>query len=186
MDANKLRTGHKILLDKDPYLVVSYLLRPQSRGSAKMITKLKNLLSGSTIEKTFMSGENLDEADISQNRAQYLYNSGDDYFFMDNETYEQFEFSKDKLGDTVNYLKDNMEVSIMKFNGVPINVELPPTIVLEVAQTDPGVRGDTATGGNKPAILETGVRVSVPLFINPGDNLVINTVTGEYKERAKT
>jgi len=184
MDAGKLRTGNKILLEKQPFVVLNYTLRPQSRGSAKMITKLKNLITGATIEKTFPSGENLPEADIVIARAQYLYNDGSNYIFMDNETFEQFEFSQEKLDNTTNYLKDGMDVSIMKFNGNPINVELPPTITLQVVETDPGVKGDTATGGNKPAKLETGVTVNVPLFINVGDNIVLNTITGEYKERA--
>ena len=185
MDAGKLRTGFKILLDNDPFVVLNYTLRPQSRGSAKMITKLRNLLTGAVIEKTFGSSDTVYEADISQNKAQYLYNDGTNYVFMDNETYEQFEFSPEQLGDQVKFLQDNMDVSIMKFNGNPINAELPPTVTLEVTETEPGVKGDTATGGTKPATVETGAVVSVPLFVNAGDRLVINTTTGEYKERAK-
>lgn len=185
MDANKLRTGHNILLNDQPHVVMNYTLRPQSRGSAKMITKLKNLLSGAVIEKTFMSGENLGEADIAKSRSQYLYNDGASFVFMDNETFEQFDFTKEKIGDLEKFLKDGMDVSIMKFNDQPINIELPPTITLSVKETEPGVRGDTASGGSKPATLETGVVVQVPFFINPGDEVVVNTLTGEYKERAK-
>jgi len=185
MEAGKLRNGNKVLMEGQPYIVVQYMLRPQSRGAAKMITKMKNLITGAVIEKTFPSSENLEEADVSLSRSQYLYSDGDNFIFMDNETFEQFEFLKDKLGDLVNFLKDGMDVSIMKFNGNPINVELPPTITLEVTATEPGVRGDTATGGTKPATLETGFVLSVPLFINQGDKIVVNTVTGEYRERAK-
>ena len=185
MDANKLRTGHKILLQNDPHIVLQYTLRPQSRGSAKMITKLKNLLTGSTIEKTFQSGENLEEADITQNRAQYLYSDGENHIFMDNESYEQFEFPEEKLSDLSQYLLEGMELSIMKFNDTPINVELPPTITVKVTSTEPGVRGDTATGGSKPATLETGMILQVPLFVDIGDKIVVNTLTGEYKERVK-
>jgi len=185
MEAGKLRTGHKVLIEDQPYLVVTYMLRPSSRGAAKMVTKLKNLLTGAAIEKTFPSSETLQEADISISRSQYLYNDGSNYMFMDNESFEQFEFPKEKLGDLVNYLKDGMDASIMKFNGNPINVEIAPTIKLKVTETTPGVKGDTATGGSKPATLETGITVSVPLFINEGDILVINTISGEYKERAK-
>jgi elongation factor P len=184
MDANKLRNGHKVLIENEPFLVVKYMLRPQSRGSAKMITKLKNLITGAVIEKTFMSGENLEEADISKNSAQYLYQDGDNFVFMDNLTYEQFEFSRDKLGDIVNFLKDDMEVDLMKFNGNPINVDLPPNISLEVTETEPGLKGDTASGGTKNAVLETGVNLQVPLFIKKGDKIIVNTMTGEYKERA--
>ncbi|MBT4937413.1 elongation factor P [Candidatus Peregrinibacteria bacterium] len=185
MDANKLRTGHNILLNDQPNVVLNYTLRPQSRGSAKMITKLKNLLSGAVIEKTFMSGEKLTEADISKSRSQYLYKDGSNFVFMDNETFEQFEFSKEKVGDLEYFLKDGTDVSIMKFNDTPINIELPPTIALVVKETEPGVRGDTASGGSKPAVLETGATVQVPFFINPGDEVVVNTLSGEYKERAK-
>ena len=185
MDANKLRSGNTILLNNEPFIVVKYTLRPQSRGSAKMITKLKNLLTGAIIEKTFQSEESLDEADISKSRAQFLYNDGDNYVFMDNESFEQFEFTSKQLGDMADLLKDDLEVSIMKFSENPINVELPPTVNLEVIQTDPGVRGDTASGGSKPATLETGLVVQVPLFIKEGEVLVINTESREYKERAK-
>lgn len=185
MEASKLRTGVAILLEGQPYQVVTYMLRPNSRGAAKMVTKLKNLLTGSTVEKTFGSGDVLDDADIAKARAQYLYNDGTNYIFMDNDTYEQFEFSSEKIGDDKDFLVDNMEVNVMKFNDNPINIELPPTITLEIVQTDPGVRGDTATGGTKPATLETGVVVAVPLFVNQGEKIVVNTLTREYKERAK-
>lgn len=185
MEASKLRAGVAILLEGQPYQVVTYMLRPNSRGAAKMVTKLKNLLTGSTVEKTFGSGDVLDDADIAKARAQYLYNDGTHYIFMDNDTYEQFEFSSEKIGDDKDFLVDNMEVNVMKFNDNPINIELPPTITLEIVQTDPGVRGDTATGGTKPATLETGVVVAVPLFVNQGEKIVVNTLTREYKERAK-
>ncbi len=185
MEAGKLRTGNKVLIENQPYTIIEYMLRPQSRGSAKMITKMKNLLTGSTIEKTFQSSENIQEADITLARAQYLYNDGTNYIFMDNDSFEQFEFSYEKLEGLTDFLKENMEVLIMKFNDSPINIELPSTVTLEVIQTDPGVKGDTATGGSKPATLETGVVISVPLFINPGDKVVVNTISREYKERAK-
>ena len=185
MDANKLRNGHKMLLNDEPYLVLTYTLRAVSRGSGKMIGKLKNLISGTTLEKTYMSTDKVDEADITESNAQYLYSDNGNFVFMDNESFEQFEFSAEKLGDLCDFLKDDMEVMIMRFNGNPINVELPPTIELEVTETTPGVKGDTATGGTKPATLETGVVVSVPLFINEGDKVVVNTMTKEYKERVK-
>ena len=185
MDAGKIRAGHKLLINGEPYIVVDYSLRQQPRLAAKMITKMRNLITGGTIEKTFNSGETLEEADITQSKAQYLYNDGENYVFMDNDTFEQFEFSEAKLGSQVRFIQDGMEVTIMKFNGNPINVELPPTVVLEVTETEPGVKGDTATGGSKPATLESGAVINVPLFINVGDKLVVNTISGEYRERAK-
>lgn len=184
MDANKLRTGHKVLIDDQPYIVVDYSFRQQPRLASKMITKLRNLLTGGVIEKTFTGGDNVPDADVTTSRAQYLYQDGENYVFMDNETYEQFEFSKSKLGEIVDFLKDDMEVSIMKFNDQPINVDLPITVDLEVIETEPGVKGDTATGGSKSAKLETGVVITVPLFINIGDIITVNTAAREYKGRA--
>ena len=185
MDANKLRNGHNIMLKDQPYSVVQYTLRPQSRGSAKMITKLKNLISGVIIEKTFTSGENLTEADISRTRAQYLYADGENCIFMDNETFEQFEFSLEKIGDLKKFLTDGMDISVMRFNEEAIHIELPPTVSLKVTETEPGVKGDTVSGASKPATLETGLVLQVPLFIQIDDILVINTLSGEYKERVK-
>jgi elongation factor P len=185
MDASKLRPGHKVLIDGDPYIVSTYQLRQQPRLATKVITKLKNLINGSVIERTFTGGDNVEEADITSKPAKYLYNDGESYHFMDNESFEQFEFNKDKLGDTTEFLKEDTDVYIMRFNDDPVNVDLPPTLVLEVTQTEPGVKGDTATGGSKPATLETGVTVQVPLFIEIGDKIVVNTATKEYRERAK-
>ncbi len=185
MEAWKLRTGFKVLLENEPFIVVKYMLRPNSRWSAKMVTKMKNLITGSTIEKTFQSSDNMIEADITTCRAQFLYATGEDYFFMDNDTYEQFDFDTKKLWNMVNFLKDDMEVSIMKFNWTPINIELPPTVIMEVIETEPGVRWDTATWGSKPAKVETGAIITVPLFMNVWDKIVVNTMTKEYKERAK-
>jgi len=143
------------------------------------------LITGSTVEKTFNGGYDLPEADITNVSARYLYQDGNTYAFMNNETFEQYEFTIDKVGDTAGYLVEDTDVYLMCFNDQPTNINLPPVITLEVTETDPGVRGDTAQGGSKPATLKTGKVVQVPLFINPGDKIVINTETGEYRERAK-
>lgn len=185
MDAGKLRTGHKVILDDAPFIVMEYQLKKVARGGAKVETKMRNLLTGGTINKTFDSGFSLEEADIQNVASKYLYSDGTNYIFMENESFEQHEFPIDKLGDTVDFLKEDLDVYLMLWNGQPINVDLPPTMVLEVKQTDPGVKGDTATGGTKPATMETGVVITVPLFIATGEKIVVNTVTREYKERYK-
>lgn len=185
MDTNKLRPGHKVIIDGDPYVVLTFQLRQQPRLATKIITKLRNLLTGGVIERTFTGGDNIPDADITMTDAKYLYSDGESFYFMDNETFEQFEFSKEKIGDYADFLKEDTDVYIMRFNGEPINVDLPPTMALEVTATEPGVKGDTATGGTKPATLETGVTVNVPLFIEIGEMIIVNTQTREYKERAK-
>jgi elongation factor P len=183
MDANKLRFGHKVLIDGQPYIVLMATLRQQPRLASKMITKMKNLLTGSIIERTFTGGDKIDEADITTTPAKYLYNDGSSFYFMDNETFEQFEFTADKIGDSKDFLIEDTDVYVMRFNGNPVDIDLPPTVTMEVVETEPGVRGDTAQGGSKPAKLATGLMVNVPLFINEGDKIVINTETREYRER---
>jgi len=186
MDANKLRPGNKVLIDDQPYVVVNALQRQQPRLASKMITKMKNLITGATMERTFTGSDNVKEADITNSVATYLYSTGDVYHFMEDETFEQFEFSKDQLGDDVNFLVEDVQVQIMKFNNNPINIQLPPTVALKVVETPPGVKGDTASGGGtKPATLNSGATVNVPLFINIDDEIVVNVSTREYKERVK-
>lgn len=185
MDANKLRAGHKILLDDAPFEVIEYTLRQQPRLATKMITKLKNLLTGATVEKTFTSGENLKEAEVDYKRAEFLYEAGGSYSFMDNESYEQFDFSTDILGEKTKYLMEGMEISIAFWEDTPLSIQLPGTVEMEITETEPGVRGDTVSGGTKPATTETGLVIKVPLFITAGERVIVNTETGEYKERAK-
>lgn len=186
MDANKLRVGYKILIDDQPYIVVSALQRKQARSGSKMISKIKNLITGATMERTFNGTDNINEADITNSSATFLYNDGDAYHFMEDDTFEQFEFNKEQLADDTDFLVEDIIVQIMKFNGNPINVELPPTVTLKVIETPPGVKGDTASGaGTKPATLDSGLVINVPLFINIDDEIVINTSTREYKERSK-
>jgi len=142
------------------------------------------MCTGAVVERTFNAGERLPKAHIDRRAMQYLYESDGNYVFMDNETYEQSELTKEQLGNAINFLKENMDAKIMIYNGRVIGVDLPNTVELTVVKTDPGIRGDTATGGSKPATMDTGYVVKVPLFINEGDVLNIDTRTGEYISRA--
>lgn len=148
-----------------------------------MATKMKNLKSGAVIQKTFQGNEKLSPADVGYRKVQYLYSDGSKYTFMDLNTYDQFELGEDLVGDSAKYFVDGQEVDAMVFEGHPIGIQLPPTVELKVIETPPGVKGDTASGGTKPAKLESGVSVNVPLFINEGDSIKINTDSGEYMER---
>ena len=153
------------------------------KGAAFVRSKLRNLRSGNVNEKTFRAGEKVAKAQIDNRRMQYLYANGDDHVFMDNESYEQIELPEKQIEDELKFLKENMEVHVI-FKDEVLGVELPVTVVLEVAETEPGIKGDTASGGSKPAKMETGVVVQVPFFVNIGDKLIINTVEAEYVSRA--
>ena len=148
-----------------------------------MRTKLRRLSDGAVIEHTFRAGEKIEEVRIVTRSMQYLYDSNNLYYFMDEETYEQYPLSRELLEETIPYLKENMTVKVMWFEEQPLWVEVPQFVELEVTKTEPGVRGDTATGGSKPAVLETGATVQVPLFVNVGDVLRVDTTTGEYITR---
>ena len=182
---NDLKIGVAIQLEGEAYVVVSSQHSKMARGGGIMKTTLKNLVTGATIQRTFQGNEKIKPASVSYSRAQYLYNDGAKYYFMDNSTFEQFELDKEILGNQTDYLIEGAEVDIQNVNNNPTNVKLPPKINLKVVETEPGVRGDTASGGTKPAKLETGKVVQVPLFINKGDKVRVNTETGEYTERAK-
>lgn len=186
MDASKVRPGHRIIFDGQPYIVVTAQLRQQPRLATKMIVKMKHLITGNVVENTYTGGDNVNEADIENVGAKYLYRDGAGYVFMDNETFEQFEFSAEKIGESVRFLKEDADVYIMKYNGEPVNIDLPPTVILKVTEAEPGVKGDSATGKLKKAKLETGAEIMVPLFIEEGEDIVVNTQTGEYRERAKS
>ena len=154
------------------------------KGAAFVRAKMRNLATGAVVERTFNAGERLPNANIDRRAMQYLYQEGEMYVFMDNETYEQLELTKEQLGNGINFLKENMDVKVTSFEGRILGVELPNTVELVVVETEPGIRGDTATGGNKPATMDTGYVVKVPLFINEGDHLLIDTRSGEYIQRA--
>jgi elongation factor P len=179
-----LRPGMKIELDGVPHVVIDYQWVKPGKGGAFNRTKLKNMRTGSIAERTFRTEEKLESAVLDERRAQFLYRSGDEYHFMDTETYEQFFLSEEQLGSARDYLKEEMVVTIISHRGSPLTVEVPTFVELAVVETDPGVRGDTASGGSKPATLETGAIIQVPLFINIGDRLRVDTRTGAYIERA--
>jgi len=179
----EFRRGLKIELDGTPYTIVEFQHVKPGKGGAFVRTKLKHLRLGTVVDRTFRSGEKFELVDFEQKPMQFLYRD-DRFHFMSLETYEQIALSGDEVGNAANYLKETMEVEILYINGSPFGVELPTFAELRVAKTDPGVRGDTASGGSKPATLETGAVVSVPLFINEGDVLRVDTRSGAYIERA--
>jgi elongation factor P len=174
----------KIELDGAPFIVADYQWVKPGKGGAFNRTKLKNMRTGSIVERTFRTEEKVERAELEERRAQFMYRSDDEFHFMDTETYEQFFLTEDQLGDAHQYLKEEMVVAIVSHRGSPLTVEVPTFVELAVAETDPGVRGDTASGGSKPATLETGAVIQVPLFINIGDRLRVDTRTGTYIERA--
>lgn len=184
ISVNDFRTGLTIEVDGGIWQVLEFQHVKPGKGSAFVRSKLRNLRTGSTQEKTFRAGEKVARAHIENRRMQYLYNSGDVYTFMDNETYEQLELTEAQIKYELQFLKENMEVHIMSYQGETLGVELPNTVELTVTSTEPGVKGDTATGASKPATLETGYVVQVPLFVNEGDVLVIDTRSGDYVSRA--
>ncbi|MEK7204880.1 MAG: elongation factor P, partial [candidate division NC10 bacterium] len=166
------------------FIVTNFQWVKPGKGGAFMRTKLKNLRTGAVIERTFRTEEKLPSAELEERRAQFLYQRDDEFHFMDTETYEQFFLSVEQLGDARKYLKEEMVITIVSHGGTPLTVVVPTFVELAVAETDPGVRGDTASGGSKPATLETGAVIQVPLFINVGDRLRVDTRTGAYIERA--
>lgn len=182
---NQFKRGLKILVDGEPYTVVDYLHIKMGRGGANVRTKIKSLLTGNVIERTFKSDEKIDQPDFEEKQMQYLYNDGNTYYFMDNETYEQIEIQANEVGDAALFMPENTMVIVQIFNQKPIGVVLPNFVELEVAETDPGLKGDTVSGGSKPAKLSTGGVISVPLFINKGDVLKIDTRDGSYIERLR-
>jgi len=184
MDINDLkRTGTIISLEDQPYIVIWSQHSHHGRGQAQIRVRLKNLISGKVIEKTFSPGDKIKEADIERSKANYLYQDEDKVYFMDNSTYEQFFLDKKMISGKEKFLKEGQEVDIILFNGRPINLDLPKKIDLKVVETVPGVRGNSATNIMKPATLETGLKIKVPLFIKEGDIIRVNTETGEYVER---
>ena len=177
------RKGLKIELEGKPFIIVDFLHVKPGKGGAFIRTRLKNMETGQVLEKTFRSGEKMARPDLLEREMQYLYQDAEGYCFMDNNNYEQIFIDEGHLGDRKNLLKENIDVKVLFFNNNPIGIDLPIFVNLEITQTAPGVRGDTAMGATKPATLETGVVIQVPLFINEGDSVKIDTRTGEYVER---
>lgn len=181
---SEIKTGKNIILNDAPFVVLYHEHSKTGRAGSVLRTRLKNLATGAVLEKTFQGAENITEADITKSKAQYIYKEGENYFFMDNESYEQFYLPKNVLENTTDYLKEGTEIVMLNFNGTAINIELPIKMSLEVIETPPGIRGNTVSTGGKVATLETGLKVSVPLFINQGDKIIVNTEKGEYVSRA--
>ncbi|MGE5139764.1 MAG: elongation factor P [Rudaea sp.] len=169
--------------DGNLYVVLDYLHNKQGRGNATIKTKLRNLRTGSTIEKSFQSGGRVRDVRLDTHNVQYLYRDGDMYTFMDTETYDQPVLSEELLGEHANYLKEGMTVEVLMYEGQPIDINLPTTVDLKVVETAPGYKGDTASGGGKPAKLETGVSITVPFFVGVGDTVRVDTRNGEYVTR---
>jgi len=181
----EFKKGVKIELDGVPYTIVDFQHVKPGKGGAFVRTKLKSLLTGRVLEQTFRSGERVKRPDLMERDMQYLYREGDSFCMMDNETYEQMMLTEDQVGEVRFYLTENLDVKILFFNQQPVAVEAPLFVELEVAQTGSGLKGDTAAGGTKPATLESGVTIQVPLFINEGDRVKVDTRTGSYIERVK-
>ena len=183
ISSNDFRTGTSIELDGQVWRVVEFLHVKPGKGSAFVRTKLKAVVSGNVVEKTFRAGETVPQAVLEKSSFQHTYKEGDDFVFMDMTSFEEMRLTAQQIGGQCKYLKEGMDVNILSWNGKPLEVELPNTVVLEVAQTDPGVKGDTATGGTKPAVLETGAQVNVPLFISTGERIKIDTRNDTYLSR---
>ncbi|MGB7442949.1 MAG: elongation factor P [Coleofasciculaceae cyanobacterium] len=183
ISSNDFRTGVTIELDGSVWRVVEFLHVKPGKGSAFVRTKLKNVQSGSVVEKTFRAAETVPQANLEKRTMQHTYKDADQFVFMDMETFEENRLSESQIGDRVKYLSEGMEVNVITWNDQVLEVELPNSVVLEVIETDPGVKGDTATGGTKPAIVSTGAQVMVPLFISIGERIKIDTRNDTYLGR---
>jgi elongation factor P len=177
------RKGLKIEIDNEPYVIVEFQHVKPGKGGAFVRTKIKHMISGRVLDPTFRSGDKVGKPDLESVSAQFLYADGEDYHFMNTSNYEQIPMPRETLGDTTKFLKEEMKVDLLIYNGQPINVELPNFVELLVTQADPGLKGDTASGAQKPVTLETGLQVNVPLFINEGDILKIDTRSSSYSEK---
>lgn len=183
ISTNEFRTGLTVEWENGIWTIVDFQHVKPGKGSAFVRARLKNIITGNVNETTFRAGEKLPKAQINYRNMQFMYESDGEYFVMDQESYEQMSFTKELLGDAIKYLKEDMVLGVQFYNGSPIGVELPNFVELEIVETDPGVKGDTASGGSKPAKLETGAVVQVPLFVQQGDKIRIDTRTNQYLER---
>jgi elongation factor P len=183
ISTGELRKGVVIELDGDLWQILDYHHIKMGRGSAQVRIKLKNVKKGSIVDKSFQAGEKWPRAQLDRRPIQFMYRDGDDFHFMEMETYEQFHLNASQLDDAVNYMKDGMTLDRISYEGETLGVELPITVDLVVVETDPGFAGDTATGARKPATTESGLIVHVPLFVTEGDTIRVDTRTGEYQTR---
>ncbi len=181
---DEIKTGKAILVGDEPHIVMSHEHSKTGRAGAVLRTKIRNLVTGAIIDKTFHGVDKVDEPVLSRSTAQFLYHDGDDFHFMDNESYEQFSLPKDVLGNTPDYLVEGTEVQVQNWNGSAISVEIPAKVTLSVIDAPPNVKGDTSSGGDKVVTLETGLTVTTPLFVVAGDKIIVNTDRGTYVSRA--
>ena len=185
LDTSDIRKGLKVQFDGVPFEVTYFQFVKPGKGQAFTRTKMRNMITGTTIERTFKSGEKLEKADMEEREMQYLYPEDGFYVFMDNKSYEQMRLTEAQLGDNKYYLSDNLMCSVLLFNEKPIGVTPPNFVEFEIIETEPGFKGDTSGGTTKPAKIATGLEIQVPLFINQGELVRIDTRTGEYAERVK-
>lgn len=184
-DTSDIRKGLKIELDGDPYVVIDFQFVKPGKGNAFTRTKIRNMISGAVLERTWRSGEKLKKASMEERTVQHLYRDDTGFHFMDMESYEQVALGEKEVGDGARFLLENQEVVLLLFNGRPVSISLPNFVELEVAETEPGVKGDTVSGGRKTATMSTGAVINVPLFIEQGEKLKVDTRTGEYVERVR-
>ncbi len=179
----ELRKGLTVLLDGEMYKIMDWAHNKQGRGSAVVRLQLKNVRTGSNIERTFQAGSKFEDVRLERRPIQFMYTDGDQYNFMDPVTYEQFTVAQSVLGNSMDFIKEGDTVDVLVYNDEIVEVDLPAAVVLQITESEPGVKGDTATGATKPAKLETGISVNVPLFVNEGDRIKVDTRSGKYLER---
>lgn len=185
LNASDLRKGLKLQIDGSPYIITDFEFSKPGKGQALYRCKMRNMISGNQLVKTYRSNDKFEKADLEEKKMQYLYNQGDEYHFMDTENYEQIFLTKEQLGENINYLIDNMEVEMLFFEAQAIDIALPTFVNLEVTKADPWVKGDTSGNDTKPVTVETGYELQVPPFVEEGEKIQIDTRTGEYVTRVK-
>ena len=185
ISTSEFRSGARLEVDGTPFYIVEFQHVKPGKGGAFVRTKLKSFKTGNVLDRTFRSGEKFEEPNLEERDMQFLYKSGDEYSFMDTTDYEQFSYQKAQLGDNIDLLKENTVAKIILYHNEPLTMELPIFLELQVVETDPGIRGDTASGGTKPAILETGAVIKVPLYLESGEMIKVDTRTREYVERVR-
>ncbi|XP_030516255.2 elongation factor P [Rhodamnia argentea] len=184
LSSNDIKVGTNLVVDGAPWRVIEFLHVKPGKGAAFVRTKMRNYVTGNTVEKTFRAGSSIDEANISKETKQFTYKDAAQFVFMDLTTYEEIRLNESEVGDKTKWLKEGMDCNVLFWNGKVIDFDLPITVKLKVVDVDPGLKGDTAQGGSKPAKLDTGAVVNVPLFVNIGDEILVDTRTGQYMSRA--
>ena len=183
VDTSQFKNGLRIELDGEPFAITYFQHVKPGKGGAFVRTKVKNIRNGKIIDKTFRAGEKVELADVEDKRMQYLYRDGENLILMDNQSYDQIPVPSEVVGDALNYLLENAQVDVLFWRGKPVNVDIPSFVEAQVTETEPGMKGDTASGATKPATIETGATLQVPLFINQGEKIRVDTRNGKYVER---